>query len=167
MVVSRGRSRYLPEAHDALPRRHDPLDCRRRQSMSTSGENLRFNRATPVLYVEEIEPCISFWTDRLGFEPTGKVPHGNRLGFVMMERNDVEVMYQSRASLEDDLPAMAEAETGGAFLFVEVNDLDAVERALGGIEPEVPRRQTFYGTDELVVREPGGNVVTFAEFLDA
>ena len=25
-------------------------------------------KLTPVLLVEEIEPCLSFWTDRLGFE---------------------------------------------------------------------------------------------------
>lgn len=134
--------------------------------MSTSREDPRFNRASPVLYVEQIEPCVPFWTDRLGFEITGEVPHGDRLGFVMMEKDDVEVMYQSRASLEDDLPEAADAETGGAFLFVQVDDLDAVERALEGIDPVVPRRQTFYGTDELVVREPGGNTVTFAEFIE-
>lgn len=49
---------------------------------------------------------------------------------------------------------------------MEVDDLDAVERALDGVEPLVPRRQTFYGTDELIVREPGGNTVTFAEFIE-
>jgi hypothetical protein len=30
----------------------------------------------------------------------------------------------------------------------------------------VPERNTFYGTREIAVREPGGNVVTFAEFKD-
>lgn len=85
----------------------------------------------------------------------------------MMEKDHVEVMYQSRASMEDDLPEAADAETGGAFLFVEVDDLDAVERALEGVDQVVPCRQTFYGTDELVVREPGGNTVTFAEFVES
>jgi len=28
----------------------------------------------------------------------------------------------------------------------------------------VPRRQTFYGTDELIVRDPAGNTITFARF---
>ena len=28
----------------------------------------------------------------------------------------------------------------------------------------VPRRRTFYGADEIFVREPGGNVVGFAQF---
>ena len=53
------------------------------------------------------------------------------------------------------------------MLFIEVEDLDAVERALEGVEPVVPRRKTFYGADELIVREPAGNVVTFAQFAAA
>jgi len=31
----------------------------------------------------------------------------------------------------------------------------------------VPRRQTFYGMDELVVRAPCGTIVTFAAPLEA
>lgn len=31
----------------------------------------------------------------------------------------------------------------------------------------VPRRQTFYGVDEIFVREPGGNMVGFAAFASA
>ena len=53
---------------------------------------------------------------------------------------------------------------GATFLFVEVEDLDRVEAALEGVEPVVPRRQTFYGTDELIVRDPAGNTITFARF---
>ena len=52
----------------------------------------------------------------------------------------------------------------GTFLFIVVDDLDAIARALEGITPVVPRRKTFYGADELIVREPAGNAVTFAQF---
>ena len=31
------------------------------------------------------------------------------------------------------------------------------------MEVVVPRRQTFYGADEIGVREPGGNLVMFAQ----
>ena len=34
-------------------------------------------KVTPVLYVEEIEPALPFWMDRLGFEKTAEVPHGD------------------------------------------------------------------------------------------
>ena len=52
-------------------------------------------------------------------------------------------------------------------LFIEVSDVDEVERALAGIDPVIPRRRTFYGMDEVVVRDPGGYVVVFAQPVGA
>lgn len=127
---------------------------------------MKMKKGTAVLYVEEIEPCLPFWEERLGFEVTGTVPHGDQLGFAMMERDGVEVMYQTPDSMGEDLPEVADTPVGSAFLFVQVEDLDEVEEALAGLDPVVPRRQTFYGMDELVMREPGGNVVTFGQFLE-
>lgn len=118
-------------------------------------------KLTPVLFVEAIEPVLPFWVDRLGFETIAEVPEGDRLGFVILKRGDVEIMYQTRESVAGDIPPLADSPMRGSFLFVEVEDLDAVEHALQGVEPVVPRRTTFYGADELIVREPAGNVVTF------
>lgn len=124
----------------------------------------RIEKLTPILYVEAIEPVLSFWTERLGFERTTEVPEGDRLGFVILAKDGVEVMYQTRASVEGDVPSLADTPMGGSILFVQVASLDAVERALAGVEPVVPRRKTFYGADEIFVREPAGNIVGFAEF---
>ncbi len=121
-------------------------------------------KLTPVLYVEEIEPALPFWMERLGFEKTAEVPHGDRLGFVILQKGGEEDMYQTRDSVREDLPEVAGTPMGGSMLFVEVDDLDEVERALRGIEPVTPRRKTFYGSEELIVREPAGNVVNFAQF---
>ncbi len=121
-------------------------------------------RLTPILYVEAIEPGLPFWVDRLGFEKTTEVPHGDRLGFVILAKDGTELMMQTRASVAEDLPAIADTPMKGTFLFLEVASADAIERALAGLEHLVPRRKTFYGADEIVVREPGGNIVIFAEF---
>ncbi|HUH12985.1 MAG TPA: VOC family protein [Longimicrobiales bacterium] len=120
-------------------------------------------KLTPLVYVEAIEPSLPFW-ERLGFERTVEVPEGDALGFVILKKDAVEVMYQTRASVAADIPSLADSPMGGSFLFCEVADLDAVQAALEGVEPVVPRRKTFYGADELIVREPAGNVVTFAQF---
>jgi len=122
-------------------------------------------KLTPILYVERIEPSIPFWVDRLGFARTAEVPHEDHLGFLILQKDGVEVMYQTRASVQADAPAVAERlSMEGSLLFIEVDDLDAVERALEGVEPVVPRRKTFYGADEIFVREPAGNLVGFAQF---
>lgn len=121
-------------------------------------------KLTPVLYVEAIEPVLPFWEERLGFARTVEVPESDGLGFVALERDGVEIMYQTQTSLEADMPALAGHPTGGALLYLEVEDLDAVEEALGDVARVVPRRTTPYGAQEIVVREPGGSLVAFAQF---
>lgn len=120
-------------------------------------------KLTPILYVEEIEPALGFWAD-LGFEKTAEVMEDNRLGFVILARDGVEVMYQTRASVANDVPALADTPMRGSFLFFEVEDLDVVIEKLGDAPVAVPRRRTSYGADEIFVREPGGNLVGFAAF---
>jgi uncharacterized glyoxalase superfamily protein PhnB len=120
-------------------------------------------KLSPVIMVDAIEPCIPFW-ERLGFEKTAEVPEGDALGFVILAKDGVEVMYQTFASVEHDAPGLlARARGHGAALFIEVGDIEAVDRALAGVEVVVPRRKTFYGMDEIGVREPGGHVVMFAQ----
>ena len=61
-------------------------------------------KATAIISVDSIEPCLPFWTS-LGFEVTVTVPHEDAIGFAMLNKGDVELMYQSRASIEADLGA--------------------------------------------------------------
>jgi hypothetical protein len=49
-------------------------------------------------------------------------------------------------------------------LFITVDDLDRIETALAAAPVVKPRHETFYGSTELYVKEPGGNVVGFAQF---
>jgi uncharacterized glyoxalase superfamily protein PhnB len=121
-------------------------------------------KLTPILVVEAIEPALPFWTERLGFARTAEVPEGDRLGFVILARDGIEVMYQTRASIGNDVPSMLDVPARGTVLFIEVDDIGAIETAMQGVEVVVPRRRTFYGADELFVREPGGHVVGFAQF---
>ena len=134
-------------------------------SIGTGEQAMEMQKLTPVLYVEEIEPVLEFWT-KLGFEVTAEVAEGDRLGFVILQSGSVEVMYQTRASVESDALSLADTPMGGSLLFIQVGDLDAVAAALEGAEVLFPRRTTFYGADEVAVREPGGNAVTFAHFAD-
>ena len=121
-------------------------------------------RLTPVLIVDRIEPCMSFWIDRLGFTQTVSVPHGGEIGFVILEKNGIEIMYQSRASVADDVPGLdVSGGAGTTSLFIEVTDLGEIERAMSGADLVFGRRHTFYGMDEICVREPGGRAIVFAQ----
>jgi catechol 2,3-dioxygenase-like lactoylglutathione lyase family enzyme len=120
-------------------------------------------KLTPVLYVSRIEPCLDLWVTRLGFTKIVEVPEGDAAGFVILKKGDVEVMYQTMASVAKDVPAFASRATGMSNLYVEVDDIDATERALAGLPLVVPRRTTFYGATEVGVADAAGNVILFAQ----
>ena len=119
-------------------------------------------KITPILYVDAIEPSLAFWQHKLGFGKTVAVPEGDRLGFVILEKGKAELMLQTRASLENDMPALLEFARPAACLFIEVDDFAHMLMRLDGVEVVVPVRTTFYGMQEIVVREPGGNLVCLA-----
>lgn len=120
-------------------------------------------KLTPILTVDSIEPSLPFWVDALGFVKTTEVPHEGAIGFAILEKDGYEVMLQSLASMQADVPGTVPS-PGGSILFLEIEDLSAIEAAVAGFELLVPRRKTFYGAEEIFVREPGGNVVGFAQF---
>ena len=120
---------------------------------------------TPVLIVERVEPCTAFWTERFGFARANEVPGPDgALVFASVEKDGVEIMYQTIASVVADTPATATDLDGHSIvLFITVEDFDGVERALAGAPVVKARHQTFYGSTEMYVREPGGHTVGFAQ----
>ena len=102
-------------------------------------------RLTPVRVVDAVEPCAAFWEARMGF--------------VALEKDGIELMYQARAAVPR---APAPTHDPTIQLFMEVDDLDAVERAMEGAIV-LARHDTFYGMTELAVRDPAGTQVIFAQ----
>ena len=124
-----------------------------------------FKQLTPVLVVDAIEPVLPFWS-ALGFTRGTEVPEGDRLGFVILQRDDVEVMYQTFKSVEKDEPRSLKGKRalGAAALFIAVDRLDDVAKLVPqGTDIIEHRRETFYGSTEMIVRDAAGNVITFAE----
>jgi len=88
----------------------------------------------------------------------------------MLQGGDVELTYQSWASVDAVLSASgrpkglaSEIANSTSTLFVEVKDLDTVIDTLSyQAKVVVPRRQTFYGMDEIFVRAPCGTLIGFA-----
>ena len=126
-------------------------------------------KLTPVLFVEKIEPVLPFWTEHLGFVKTVEVPDGDRLAFVILQQGTVEVMYQTYASVEKDAPPSmsAEARKGPTYLYMEVDNLDAVLAAVKDVKIVMPVRTAFYGMREFGVQDPGGHFITFAQAVAA
>jgi hypothetical protein len=128
-----------------------------------------FRKLTPVIIVEAIEPCLELWLDRLGFAITAEAPEGCRAGFVILEKDGVELMYQTRSSLAADTGIDVPEGTPGTALFIQVESpLDEVISKLGDYPVAVSRRryasllpERSDGMDEIGVWEPGGTLVFF------
>jgi uncharacterized glyoxalase superfamily protein PhnB len=126
---------------------------------------MNVKKITSVLFVQEIEPCVRFWVDRFGFQKTVEVPEGDKLGFAMLQKGNVELMYQSYASADKDVTNISQqVRKGPTFLYVEVDNLDETISAIQGSEVVMPVRNTFYGSKEIGVKDPAGHYVTFAQF---
>ncbi len=133
-----------------------------RDGRGYGGIQARVNKLTPILLVDEIEPCLPFWVERLEFRKIAETTEGERLGFAILVRDGVEIMYQTRASMAKDIPALANAAgAGSAILYIDVSNIEETLEKLEGVEVVVPLRQTTYGRAEIFVREPAGNVVAF------
>jgi uncharacterized glyoxalase superfamily protein PhnB len=122
-------------------------------------------RITPVLFASEIEPCAKFWVERFGFEKTVEVPQDDKLGFAIVQKGGVELMYQSFASADQDAPTATaqEVRKGPTFLYAEVENMNEIIGALKDVEVVMPVRTTFYGSLEIGVKDPAGHIVTFAQ----
>jgi hypothetical protein len=125
---------------------------------------VKITRATPVLFVDAVEPTRDFFT-KLGFTVMFDVPEGDRLGFVGLEKDGVQVMVETRGNKnEGDAIREISRSSRGSVVFIEVDHLDSVITTLATEKAIVERHTTFYGADEISFMEPGGHVVTFARF---
>lgn len=127
--------------------------------------HVEVKRITSILYADEVEPCVKFWVDRLGFEVGPQVPDGDKIGFAIVQKGNVELMYQSYASAAKDSTseALTSLPRAASYLYIEVDDLDKTLAAMRGVELVHPVHTTFYGMKEFVVQDPAGHIVIFAQ----
>ena len=115
-------------------------------AISTSENNMKpaeVKKVTPILFAQELEPCIKFWTERLGFQKTVEVPEGNKTGFVILEKNGLELMYQSFSSAAQDNAAVTLVDAQGkrtAIPRAEIEELREIPASIkasvhGGVFP--------------------------------
>lgn len=125
--------------------------------------HMNAKKITPILYAKDVEPCVKFWVDRLGFEKTVEVPDGDKTGFAILQKGALELMYQRLGDAKDDATLKLQAGQGPTYLYVEVENLDAALAAMQGVEIVIPVNETFYGMKEFGVKDPAGHFILFAQ----
>lgn len=130
---------------------------------ASKGEvSMNVKKLTPVLLTDEINACIEFWKS-FGLEATALVPGpDNNPMFAILSNGVVEVMYQTFASAKADDAAAVEG-VNRAILFFEVEALDKIIPAVRDYEIVKPVHSTDYGSREIYIRDPAGNLIGFAQ----
>jgi len=133
------------------------------------------SKITPNLMVVSVNDTLDFYEQVLGFGLVMGVPAGRReivtarggdapLAFAIIQRDDVELMLQSRESLSQELPALKGQAIGGSItLYIRVADArelyESIRRKVTILKD---LHMTFYGTEEFYIRDCNGYVLTFA-----
>jgi uncharacterized glyoxalase superfamily protein PhnB len=58
---------------------------------------------------------------------------------------------------------IANVAKGPTYLYIQVDNLDAILAALKDVPKVMPERTTFYGMREFAVQDPAGHFLTFAQ----
>ncbi len=99
----------------------------------------------------------------MGFGKAVEMPEGYKLGFVILARSGVELMFQTAASVGKDIPQFApKTPNTRASLYIEVEDFEDTLKRLNDYPIAMAERVTFYGMREIGLFEPGGHIVIFA-----
>ena len=122
-------------------------------------------KLTPNLMVEDVARTLAFYRETLGFEVLTTLPEQEPFAFAILQRDGVELMFQSRLSLSDNVPALTGVPIGASQTFyIEVTGIrNLYETLRDKVEIVVDFHDTFYGTQEFYFRDINGYVLSFSE----
>ena len=149
--------------------------CKNKKQADIKGENIMYKKLTTNMMVEDINRTVDFYSDVLGFEFVMGVPEdsqeivttmqkGQALGFAIMKCGDIEMMFQAKKSLTEEIPEFSAMEIGGSLTFyIDVEDVMGLYAELKDKVTIIKDMQTtFYGKQEFYIRDCNGYILTFA-----
>jgi uncharacterized glyoxalase superfamily protein PhnB len=122
-------------------------------------------KLTPNLMVEDVSRTLGFYRDTLGFEVLMTLPEAPPFDFAIVRRDQVELMFQSRQSLSENVPALAGSSIGASqtFYLEVVGIRDLYEQLQDTVDIVVDLHTTFYGTQEFYFRDINGYILSYSE----
>jgi uncharacterized glyoxalase superfamily protein PhnB len=149
--------------------------CKQNNEASSGKDNTMYKKLTTNMMVEDVNRTVEFYRDVLGLEFVMGVPENSQeviiarpqdraLAFVIMKAGDVQMMFQAKPSLVEEIPAFDSLSIGGSLTFyIEVEDIEALHAKLRGKVTIVKGIQSkFYGKREFSIRDCNGYILTFA-----
>ena len=129
-----------------------------------------FTALTPNLMVRDVTETLAWYERHFDAEELGRMPaRSDDPEWAQVAVGDVSLMFQERASLEADVPALEDRPLGGSFTcYIDVEDAAALYDEFVGTDVTVVQelRETEYGRREFAIEDCNGYVLAFGEKLD-
>jgi uncharacterized glyoxalase superfamily protein PhnB len=119
---------------------------------------------SPNIFVNNMGQTIAFY-EILGFTKTMSVPEtGDDLVWVMMNNGAVNFMFQTFASLADELLEISRSNGASQLLYISVKDINGYfEQIKDKVTVLKGLEKTFYGATEFTIVDCNNYVLTFAQ----
>ena len=129
--------------------------------------SITFKKLTPNVMVEDVNATIQFYREVLGFEVLTTVPESGTFDWAMMQRDSVQLMFQSRGSLSSEIPLFTNNPIGATLtLYIDVADIHALYDSVKEHEHVTiaqAMHSTFYGAQEFGIQDINGYILVFAQ----
>ena len=126
--------------------------------------------------IEDVNKTIDFYKDILGFEfvmgvPTEKnevlmkLPEDKALIYALMKFGNIEVMFQAKESLSEDIPIFKNMNIGASStLYFEVDNVEELYNQLKDKVTVVKElHTTWYGMQEFYIKDCNGYILGFSQ----
>ena len=129
---------------------------------------MKWTSLIPNLMCDDVDATVAWYQQHFAAQLFDQVPFEHapdRHQWAIIGIGETSLMWQATESLRADVPFMADRVPGGGFtLFIRVEGL--VKWTGQFAEPErivKPLHTTFYGMQELYLRDPNGYILALAE----
>ncbi|MDR1197675.1 MAG: hypothetical protein LBK94_01505 [Prevotellaceae bacterium] len=137
---------------------------------------MKLNKLTPNFAVADIRQTVQFYRENMGFELVMAVPatqdgvdtqlSGDKeYVYAMMQREQVELMFQQRDSFIEDVPLAGNEPVGASVsFFMQGKDIEPFYAGLKNRNIQVSDlKLTWYGVKEFYMKDNNGYILGFAE----
>jgi uncharacterized glyoxalase superfamily protein PhnB len=119
---------------------------------------------SPNVFVENMNETLDFYRS-IGFQLEMTVPEtGNDFIWAMVINGEVTFMFQTFASLGEELPDISRKSGGSLLFYIKVKKIrEFFELIKDKVTVLKPLETTFYGATEFSILDNNNYVLTFAE----
>lgn len=135
-------------------------------SVNTNAQETKYKSMSPNLFVKDMNASQEFYTKTLGFQVIDQEPKDADPVWLMITYNEITFMLQTLESLDDEIPALKNKQTGGTLIFyITLTHIkDYFDKVSKNSKVVSDLKTTFYGATEFTIEDPDGYLLTFAEF---